>query len=55
MIWKKSKILMIILIFVIIFNFSCPTIYATQQQQGENTSSGSDLGTAVDFGLRFTY
>lgn len=46
MLGKKSKILIIILIFIIIFNFSCPTVYAEE-------SSTSIPG--IDFGLRSVY
>ena len=47
MVGKKSKILIIILIFMIVFNFSYPVIYA----EGESTPSSSELGAIVDHGL----
>ncbi len=49
MIRKKGKILIIVLIFIITFNFCYPTIYADNGAQ--SGSSNTDLGTAVDFGL----
>lgn len=68
MIGKKSKVLLIALIFMILFNFSYPVVYAsgdgmiepTLQQQAAQTGGTSTgktnttLGTIVDHGLRFT-
>lgn len=52
MIRKKGKILIIILIFIMIFNFSYPTVFASSSAGEPSTNaSSSDLGTAVDFGL----
>lgn len=53
MVGKKSKILIIALIFIIVFNFSYPVVYADGEQPSGATSSL--LGNIVDHALRFCY
>lgn len=65
MIGKKSKIIFIALIFIIVFNFSYPIVHAfgdvaipsTQEQSSsqaeDSNKTNSSLGTIVDHGLRF--
>ncbi len=68
MLRKKGKILLIILIFMMVFNFIYPTVYAgpiseigkENANMGQNSSSStgstnSGLGTIVDWGVRNTF
>lgn len=66
MVRKKGKILLIILIFMMVFNFIYPTVYAdgpisdiaqenasmAQNSSSSTGSTNSSLGAIVDWGVR---